>query len=135
MKPPPDAVFVSDVSDEVSDIVTQLRKAGVTMPILSGDGFDVDLAGTLPGQDMADDIYSSTHCYRGDTRAKVLSFTESYRKKYGKDPENAFAVLGYDAVDPISDAIRRAGTTEATALTGAPENTRTFEGITGHISY
>ena len=135
LEPPPDAVFVSDVSDDVVAIVSQLRKAGVTMPILSGDGFDVDLVSALPSRDLADDIYFSTHSYRGDTRAKAISFIESYRKKYGKDPENAFAALGYDTVGLIADAMSRAGTTEAKALTATLANTRAFEGVTGHISY
>lgn len=135
LQPPPDAIFVSDLADEAVAIVSQLRKAGVTIPILSGDGFDVDLAAALPGPELADNIYFSTHFCRVDTRAKAISFTESYRKKYGKDPENAFSALGYDAVDLIADSIRRAGTTEATALTKALANTRAFEGVTGHISY
>ena len=135
MAPAPDAVFVSDVSDDAVVIVSQLRKAGVTIPILGGDGFDVDLVATLPSSELADNIYFSTHSYRGQTRTNVISFIESYRKKYGKDPENAFAALGYDAVDLIADAIRRAGTTEEKALAEALANTRAFEGITGRISY
>jgi len=135
LQPPPDAVFVSDVAHDAVAIVSQLRKAGVTIPILSGDGFDVDLAAALPGPELADNIYFSTHFYRGDTRPKAISFTESYRKKYGKDPENAFSALGYDAVDLIADSIRRAGTTEAKALTQALGNTRAFESVTGRISY
>ncbi len=135
LQPPPDAVFVSDVTQDVVDMVSQLRKAGVMMPILSGDGFDVDLAAAVPDPEVADNIYFSTHFYRGDTRAKAVSFTESYRKKYGKDPENAFSALGYDAVDLIADSIRRAGTTEAKAVTRALASTRAFEGVTGHISY
>jgi branched-chain amino acid transport system substrate-binding protein len=93
------------------------------------------LASALPSPELADNIYFSTHFYRGDTRPKAICFKESYRKKYGKDPENAFAALGYDAVDLIADSIRRAGTTEAKALTGALASTRAFEGVTGHISY
>jgi branched-chain amino acid transport system substrate-binding protein len=133
--PPPDAVFVSDASDEAVAIVSQLRKAGVTIPILSGDGFDVDLVSTLSDPKLADDIYFSTHSYRGDTRDKVISFTESYRKKYGKDPESAFAVLGYDAVDLVADALKRCGTTGAPALTQALEKTTAFESLTGPVSY
>jgi len=135
LKPPPDGIFVSDATGEAVAIISQLRKAGITMPILGGDGFDVDLATTLSDPNLADDIYFSTHSYRGDTNAKVMSFKESYRKKYGKDPENAFAALGYDAVDIISHAVRRAGTARARELTEALENTSAYEGVTGCISY
>ncbi len=53
LQPPPDAIFVSAVAHDAVAIVSQLRKAGVTMPILSGDGFDVDLAAALPGPGIA----------------------------------------------------------------------------------
>jgi branched-chain amino acid transport system substrate-binding protein len=44
------------------------------------------------------------------------------------------AVCGF-IIDLIADSIKRAGTTEAKALTQALANTRAFEGVTGSLSY
>ena len=135
LSPQPDAIFVSAVPGEAVQIVAQLRSEGVTMPILSGDGFDSDIASALPAKNMADNLYFSTHSYRGQTRKEVLEFIEAYKKKFGTEPENAFAALGFDAINLLADSIKRAGTTASTPLMKALYATRSFQGVTGEISF
>ncbi|MBI5250582.1 MAG: ABC transporter substrate-binding protein, partial [Desulfomonile tiedjei] len=135
LSPQPDAVFVSAVPGEAAAIVAQLRSAGIRIPILSGDGFDSDIVSAVPSKDMADGVYFSTHSYRGQTRKEVSEFVEAYKKKYDTEPENAFAALGFDAMNLLADAIKRAGTTEAGPLLRAIYATRSFHGVTGGISY
>ena len=54
LNPPPDAIFASGIPDEAAPIISQIRSAGIGIPILSGDGFDTDLildsASTGPGR-------------------------------------------------------------------------------------
>jgi branched-chain amino acid transport system substrate-binding protein len=135
MKTNPDAIFVSAVPGDASAAVTQLRQAGIKIPILSGDGFDSDLVQSLPGPEVANNIYFSTHCYRGEKRPEVLDFIAAYKKRYGKEPENSFAALGFDTVDLLADAIVRAGTTDGQPLIQAIGATRNFKAVTGEISY
>jgi branched-chain amino acid transport system substrate-binding protein len=107
----------------------------LTLPIVSGDGFDTELVTTVPGPKLADDVYFSTHTYREDKRPEVLAFVEAYEKEYGRPPENAFAPLGFDAVGLIADGIQRAETTEKSALRDALAATRGYKAVTGEISY
>jgi branched-chain amino acid transport system substrate-binding protein len=41
--PKPDAVFISAIPNEAGLTVKQIREAGLTLPIVSGDGFDTEL--------------------------------------------------------------------------------------------
>ncbi|MEX0758812.1 MAG: ABC transporter substrate-binding protein [Tistlia sp.] len=133
--PAPDAVFVSAIPTEAGLSVKQIREAGLELPVVSGDGFDTDLVATTPGPELANDVYFSTHTYRGDDRKEVTDFIAAYEKEYGVEPENAFAPLGYDALMLVVDAIERAGSAEPSAIRDALEETRGFTAVTGEISY
>ncbi|WP_157928913.1 ABC transporter substrate-binding protein [Pararhizobium haloflavum] len=133
--PAPDAVFVSAIPSEAGLSVKQIREQGITMPIISGDGFDTDLVATVPGPEMADDVYFSTHTYRADDREEVQTFIADYQEEYGIEPENAFAPLGYDAMMLVADAIERAGSVEPAAIRDALAETNGFKAVTGEISY
>jgi branched-chain amino acid transport system substrate-binding protein len=66
---------------------------------------------------------------------KVQAFMEAYNAEYGRDPENAFAALGYDSVYLLADAIERAGSTEPEAIRDALLETEGFEAVTGTITF
>jgi len=134
-KPKPDAVFISAIPNEAGLSVKQIREAGLTLPIVSGDGFDTELVTTVPGPKLANDVYFSTHTYREDNRPEVVAFVTAYEKEYGRPPENAFAALGFDAVGLIADAIKRAGSTDGKALRDALAATKGYKAVTGEITY
>ena len=133
--PAPDAVFISAIPSEAGLSVKQIREQGITMPIVSGDGFDTELVADVPGPKLANDVFFSTHTYRADDRKEVIDFVEAYKKEYGKDPENAFAPLGYDAIGLLANAIERAGAAEPAKIRDALEATRDYPAVTGTISY
>ena len=66
---------------------------------------------------------------------EVLSFVEAYQEAYGKEPENAFAPLGYDAIGLLADAIERANSTQPDKVRDALAATHKFTAVTGEISY
>jgi branched-chain amino acid transport system substrate-binding protein len=135
LEPKPDAVFVSAIPSEAGLSVKQIREQGIDIPIVSGDGFDTELVASVPGPELADKVYFSTHTYRADDRPEVAKFVEDYRAEYGREPENAFAPLGYDALNLVADAIRRANSTEPAKIREALAATRGFKGVTGEIGY
>ncbi|HEV7251930.1 MAG TPA: ABC transporter substrate-binding protein [Mesorhizobium sp.] len=135
MDPQPDAVFVSAIPSEAGLSVKQIREQGITVPIVSGDGFDTELVVSVPGPELANEVYFSTHTYRADDRPEVQKFVEDYKAEYGREPENAFAPLGYDALMLVADAIKRANSAEPAAIQQALKDTRGFKGVTGEISY
>ncbi|OPY63150.1 MAG: Leucine-specific-binding protein precursor [Syntrophorhabdaceae bacterium PtaU1.Bin034] len=131
----PDAVFIAAIPDEAGLTVKQIRQKNIFMPILSGDGFDTDLILTIPGKELADNIYFSTHVFRGEIRKEVVDFAAAYKRLHTKEPDNAFCALGFDAMNLLADAIERAGTIERKALTSSIASTKGFRGVTGDISY
>ncbi len=135
VNPAADAVFISAIPNEAGLTVKQIREAGLTLPIVSGDGFDTELVTTVPGNKLANDVFFSTHTYREDNRPEVVAFVKAYEKEYKRPPENAFAALGYDAVGLIADAIKRAKSTDGKALREALAATKGFKAVTGEITY
>jgi branched-chain amino acid transport system substrate-binding protein len=135
IEPAPDGVFISAIPSEAGITVRQIREAGLDLPILSGDGFDTPLVADVPGPELANDVYFSTHTFRADNRPEVQSFIEAYEAKFDTPPENAFAPLGYDAVGLVVNAIEKAGSAEPQAICEALRETRGYTAVTGEISY
>lgn len=133
--PAPDGVFISAIPSEAGLSVRQIREAGITMPIVSGDGFDTQLVATVPGPELANDVFFSTHTYLADDRPEVQSFIDAYTEFHGNPPENSFAPLGYDAIGLIVNAIERAGSDDPAAIRDALAATRDYPAVTGTISY
>lgn len=133
--PPPEAVFISAIPSEAGLSVRQIREAGISMPIVSGDGFDTQLVATVPGPELANDVFFSTHTYLADDRPEVQAFIDAYTEMYGNPPENSFAPLGYDAIGLIVNAIESAGVAEPAAIRDALEATRDYPAVTGTVSY
>ncbi|KAA0969610.1 ABC transporter substrate-binding protein [Aureimonas fodinaquatilis] len=135
LDPQPDAVFISAIPSEAGVTVRQIREAGLDLPILSGDGFDTPLVAEVPGPDLANDVYFSTHTYLADDRPEVGEFITGYEQEFGTPPENAFAPLGYDAVGLIANAVEKAGSVDHAAVREALAATSEFKAVTGEISY
>ncbi|MCX5805231.1 MAG: ABC transporter substrate-binding protein [Proteobacteria bacterium] len=135
IKPQPDTIFISAIPFEAGLIVKQIRESGINTPIISGDGFDTDLIVTIPGKELAFNVYFTTHIFRGEKSKDVKDFIHAYTEEYGHAPENAFAALGFDTVKLLSESIRKAGTIEKKALIKTIGDTRGFKGITGKISF
>ena len=130
----PDVLFVSAIPNEAGITTQQIRDAGLTQPILSGDGFDTPLVSDVAG-DEADDVFFSTHVSLDSDAEQVTSFVEAYEAEYGNPPENAFAALGYDTMNLIADAIEKAGEASPEAIRNALAKTQDFAAVTGTISY
>jgi branched-chain amino acid transport system substrate-binding protein len=131
---PPDVLFFSSLPSEAGRLTRQFRAAGVTQPILSGDGFDTPLVGRVAGA-LADNVYYATHVALDSRAPRVRRFVAAYRKRYGHRPENAFAALGYDTMRLLADAVRRARSPTPGAIRDALAATRSFAMVTGTISY
>ncbi len=130
----PDVLFVSAIPNEAGITTQQIRDAGLTQPILSGDGFDTPLVSEVAGEN-ADDVFFSTHVSLDSDAEQVTSFVEAYEAEYGNAPENAFAALGYDTMNLIADAIEKAGEASPEAIRNALAETKDFAAVTGTISY
>lgn len=132
----PDFYFISAMPYNVGPVVKQFRDAGLTGPIIGGDGYDTPDLVSVAGP-AAENVFFTTHALMdasGGTEG-IKKFIAAYNKEYGRDPENAFAALGYDTMYLMADAIKRAGSTDAAAIKKALEETKGFPGITGSITF
>jgi branched-chain amino acid transport system substrate-binding protein len=131
----PDFYFISAMPYNVGPVVKQFRDAGLTGPIIGGDGYDTPDILSVAGP-AAENVFFTTHALMDTTGGTegIKKFIAAYNKEFGHDPENAFAALGYDAVYLLADAIKRAGSTDAQAVKKALESTSNFPGITGAIT-
>ena len=131
----PDVLYVAAMPDDIGLVVKQMRQAGVTQPIVGGDGYDTPLLIQVGGA-ASNDVYYSTHAYMAtDSTDAIKKFYTDYKAAYGTDPENAFAALGYDTVGLIADAIKRAGSDDPAKIRDALAATKDYPGITGSITY
>jgi branched-chain amino acid transport system substrate-binding protein len=136
LSPQPDFYYVAAMPYNIGPLVKQFRDAGITGPIVGGDGYDTPDLVKVAGA-AADNTFFTTHALMDATGGTdgIKKFITDYKAEYGNDPENAFAALGYDTVYLMVDAIKRAGSTDSAAVKSAIESTKDFAGITGAITF
>src|SRR5258707_457964 len=99
LSPPPDFYYVAAMPYNIGPIVKQFRAAGITGPIVGGDGYDtpdlIKVAGAAAGN-----TFFTTHALMDATGGTdgIKKFIGAYKTEYTHDPENAFAALGHDTV-------------------------------------
>lgn len=132
----PDVLFISSSMPDVGTIVRQFRAAGVETPILGGDSYDNEEFYAAVGDELAHDIYMSTHSWVGDDSAdpKMGEFIELWTEEYGNPPEYAYNTMGWDVVYAFKAGIEAAGTTEGDALAKALED-MVIPGLSGAIDW
>lgn len=128
----PDVVFVPGYYPEVSLILKEARQLGLTVPFIGCEAWDSATLLQVAGK-AADGCYYSNQFSAGDPSPVVQQFDKVYREKFGALPDN-FAALGYDAANVVLDAIKRAGSSDSTAIRDALAATRDFPGVSGNIT-
>ncbi len=136
LKTKPAMLFVSALPDDIGTLVKQMRQAGISQPIVGGDGYDTPLLVQVGGA-AANNVYFTTHALMDAKlgNSSVKKFIGAYKKEFAKDPDNAFAALGYDTVYLIADAIKRAKSTEGAKIRDALAATKGLKAVTGTITY
>lgn len=126
----PEAVFVSGYYTEAGLIAKQARDLGITVPLMGGDGWDSDQTLKIGGSSV-EGCYFSNHYSPDEDRPEVKKFVSDYEKKYNGKVPDAMAILGYDAMRIMADAIKRAGGTDPAKIRDAIASTKDFPGASG----
>ncbi|MCU0572832.1 MAG: ABC transporter substrate-binding protein [Syntrophobacteraceae bacterium] len=126
----PDVVFLSG-HDESGVIARRLQEAEVPSIPMGGDGWSEPSFLDSGGTSIKRGYYSS-HWTESSRTEKARAFVHKYSRE---GDLGAGAALGYDAVMLLSDAIRRAGAPERGRIRAALQETRAFEGVTGHMDF
>jgi len=130
----PQFVYLAGLPDCIGEVVASLRAAGVTEPVVGGDGLDSPrlLEG---GSGPTDDVWFTTHAWLSEQTGtpEAKEFIAAYRDAYGTAPADAFAALGYDVARLMLDVLRRAR--NEVGIFHSLESTEGFRGVTGTISF
>ena len=113
----PDVLYSPNYYQDDALIAKQARELGFKGPIVGGDGWDSPDLVKIGGS-AVENCYFTNHYSKDDTRPIVQDFVQKYQAKYGEAPD-ALAALGYDAMNIMLDAIKRAGKTEGASIRDA----------------
>jgi len=129
-------LFVAADPADAGPLVRKLRAAGYRQPIMGGDSYD-NLKLIQAARKTGGGVYFTTHAAFGlpHSSTQMRRFTTWYRSAYGRPPENAFAGLGFDAVNLIAKAILRAKSADPEKVRDALLETHGFNGVSGGLSY
>jgi branched-chain amino acid transport system substrate-binding protein len=126
----PDAIFVSGYYTEAGLIAKQARDLGITVPLMGGDGWDSDQTLKIGGKAI-EGCYFSNHYSPDEGRPESKQFVDAYKKKYNGKTPDAMAILAYDAMLIMCDAITRAGSADPAKIRDALASTKDFPGASG----
>ena len=129
----PDALFASGDYAESALICVQARQLGLTVPVFGGDTWDSPALVEIGGA-AVEGGYFSAHFSPDATDPAVRNFVRRFRARWAGASPDTGTSLGYDAVQVLADAIRRAGSTDGARVRAALATTRNFPGVTGRIT-
>jgi branched-chain amino acid transport system substrate-binding protein len=129
--PAPDVIFTPMYIPDSVVFLRQLRQAGLTMPVLSTDG-NGDAALLDAGVKAIDGLTFSNSVCTAEGDPEVQAFYDDYNAANGSDPSSYVAVIGYDEVNLVADAIETAGSAEPAAIIEQLAQTD-YTGISGHV--
>jgi len=137
----PDVLFVPGYYKELGQIAREARGAGITVPLLGGDGWESP--SLLQGANGAlEGCYFVDHSALDVRDPIVKKFVDSYKAAYKEDP-GALGAAGYDAAGVLFAAMKAAGkpadgdyNSDAyrAKLRDAIAATKNYKGATGLIS-
>jgi branched-chain amino acid transport system substrate-binding protein len=128
----PDILVMPGYYTDAGNIAIQVRKLGITCPMLGGDGWDSTQLAAIGGKAIEGSYFSNHYSFQ-EKRPEVQNFVTKYKADYGQIPDG-LAALGYDAARLLFDAMRRAPSLDGKDLAAAIAATKDFPGVTGKIT-
>ena len=109
----PDLWYFGGIYDQGGPLLKQAKQAGLTAPLMSGDG----LIDTALIQTAGPDAEGTLLTFGPDPekRPTAKAFLTAYNTKHG--PHGPYAIYGYDAVNIILEAVAKTGSTKFRDLT------------------
>ncbi|HEX5232917.1 MAG TPA: ABC transporter substrate-binding protein [Bradyrhizobium sp.] len=128
----PDAVYATGYFFTGGPLVSQLRAAGITVPIIGSQAFDsekfIEIAG--PAAEGTYIIDSFDRDRKDDTLQK---FFTGFKNRAGYAPEGVAAIT-YSAVKLMADGIKRANSTDPAKVRDALAATKNFPLLEGNLN-
>lgn len=128
----PEAIYASGYFFTAGPLVSQLRAAGITVPVIGQEGYDsqkfIDIAGAA-----AEGIIITTSLNRDSSSKETQDFIREFEKKTGNKADMV-AASAHTAVKVIVAALKKAGASDKSALRDAIAAT-SLTASTGDISF
>ena len=130
----PDVLLLPVYYNDVVLIAKQAKDQGLTCTLLGGDGWD-GVAAQLDeaSADVVANAYFCSQYSASSTDEALQNFLKTYKETYNEEP-SMFAVLGYDSMMIMAEAIEKAGSTDSDAIIAALKETN-HQGLTGTTSF
>ena len=130
----PDVLFIPVYYEDLALITVQAKEKGIESTLIGADGWD-GVLGKLDDTNK-DALNGAFYCsqYAPDsTEVAVQEFISRYTTLNGDAP-TMFALLGYDAMSLMLNAIETAGSTDYAAIITAM-NATDYTGLTGSMTF
>jgi branched-chain amino acid transport system substrate-binding protein len=136
----PQIIFYGGEYPEASLLSSQAKLAGITVPLMGGDGIVaktyVDVAGASAAGDLGTSIGAPA-----DTLPSAQAFLADYAAAGYKDPPAAYGALAFDAANTIINALAKVlpgktkvDTSVREQVVAAVQATN-FDGVSGKVSF
>ncbi|MCB1806400.1 MAG: ABC transporter substrate-binding protein, partial [Candidatus Competibacteraceae bacterium] len=128
----PAAIYASGYFFTAGPLVSQLRSAGVEVPVIGQEGYDSEKFIEIAGP-AAEGVIITTSLDRDSEQAETQAFIQAFEQKAGFKADMV-AASGHTAVNVAIEALRKAGPEDRQALRDAIATTD-MNASTGHISF
>ena len=129
----PEVIFIPANYQEVAMIIKQARELDINVPFVGVDAWDSPKLFEIAGNVALNNTYYASHFSPEDTDPLVQKFVNDYKAEYGVVPD-AQAILGYDSVLLLADAIKRAGSDDPDKIKDALATTKDLRVAAGTIT-
>ncbi len=129
----PELIFFGGIYPELSLLLKQSKKVGLSVTWMGGDGiYDVTLI-QLTGAELAEGVYATMLGVDPHTIPGAKDFVARYEARYGEI--GSFSAYGYDAANVLIEAIRRAGKKDRQAVLAEVKKMKDYPGILGPVNF
>jgi len=135
----PEAVYYGGQYPEAGPLSQQMKAAGLTVPLMGGDGIYDGKYITLAGKNSNNDLATSVGA-PVESLPSAKKFVEDYAAAKYPDPFAAYGGYSYDAANAIINALKvslkdAADVTSARPATVAAMKDVSFDGVTGKVAF
>ena len=128
----PDAIYASGYFFTAGPLVTQLREAGVTVPVIGQEGYDGEMFIKIAG-DAAEGVIITTSLDRDSNDPLAQAFITGFQAKSGY-PADMVSASTHTAVLVLAEALKQVDPNDKAALRQAIAST-SINAATGNISF
>jgi len=128
----PDAIYATGYFFTAGPLVSQLRAAGITVPIIGSQAFDSEKFVEIAGP-AAEGTYIIDSFDRDRKDEALQKFFTEFKARAGYAPEGVAAIT-YSAVRLMADAIARAKSAEPDKVRDALAETKNFPLLEGNMN-